>query len=71
MADISASIHDYVPLKKMQKLCKYKDLKIEINRIFDLKTEIISVRIGALEMIMKHSVRCITQISGLTNGHYI
>ena len=47
-----------------EKLSKYKDLEKEITRMWQMKTEIIPVVVGALGMIKKGSQKLIKEISG-------
>ena len=47
-----------------EKLSKYKDLEKEITRMWQMKTEIIPVVVGALGMIKKGSQKLIKEIPG-------
>ena len=47
-----------------EKLSKYKDLEKEITRMWQMKTEIILVVVGALGMIKKGSEKLIKEIPG-------
>ena len=51
----------------MEKLSKYKDLEIEINRMWNMKTIVIPVIIGNLGMIRKTSEKWIEQLPGTSN----
>ena len=51
MMDVPVPSDQNISLKKSQKLSKYKDLEIEVTKIWKLKTKIILVVIGALGMI--------------------
>ena len=51
-------------LKEFDKLSKYKDLQIEITKIWHLKTTIIPVVIGALGLIKKGTDNYLAQIPG-------
>ena len=51
LIDISVPADDNVCLKEMEKLSKYKDLEIEITRMWNLKTETIPIIIGALGLV--------------------
>ena len=53
-----------ISLSKFHKLSKYKDLKIEVTKIWKLKTKTIPVVIGALRVIKKNTQNFIDQISG-------
>ena len=50
-----------------EKLSKYKDLEKEITRMWQMKTEIIVVVVGALGMIKKGSEKLIKEIPGKIN----
>ena len=49
--DVAVPSDQNISLKEFQKLSKWKDLEIEVNKIWELKT--IPVIIGALGMIKK------------------
>ena len=51
----------------IEKLSKYKDLGIEISTIWGLKTETVSVVIGALEQVKKGLGKYVEKIPGNTN----
>ena len=53
-----------ISLKEFQKLSKYKDLEIEVTKMWKLKTKTIPVVIGALGMIKKDTQNFIDQIPG-------
>ena len=53
-----------VPLKEYKKVSKYKDLEIEIQKMWHLKATVIPVVIGALGMIKRKSEDHIKQIPG-------
>ena len=71
LIDISVPADDNVCLKEMEKLSKYKDLEIEITRMWNLKTETIPIIIGALGLIKKHTEKYITKTPGLTDTNNI
>ena len=50
--------------KEVEKLSKYKDLEIEINRMWNMKTIIIPVVIENLGMIRKTNHKWIKQLPG-------
>ena len=52
------------PAKEFDKLNKYKDLEIEIQRIWKLKTSTIPVIVGALGMIKKGCQKHLDTIPG-------
>jgi hypothetical protein len=41
--------------KEAEKILKYKDITIEIDHMWDLKTNVMSVIIGQLELSQTHS----------------
>ena len=53
--------------KVSEKRSKYKDLEIEITRMWQMKTEIIPVVIGALGVIKKGSEKVVREILGNIN----
>jgi len=53
-----------VSLKEYEKVSKYKDLGIEIQKMWHLKTTVILVVIGALGMIKRKSEDHMKQIPG-------
>ena len=54
--------------KVSEKISKYKDLEIEITRMWQMKTEIIPVVIGTLGVIKKGSEKFMSKIAG--NGPF-
>ena len=53
MTIVAVPSNQNISLKEFQKLSKYKDLEIEVTKMWKLKTKIIPVVIGALGMIKK------------------
>ena len=53
MIDVTVPADKNISLKEFQKLSKYKDLEIEVTKMWKLKTKTIPVVIGALGMIKK------------------
>ena len=64
MLDVAVPSDQNISLKEFQKLSKYKDLEIEVTKMWKLKTKNISVVIGALGMIKKGTQNFIDQILG-------
>ena len=64
MMDVAVPSDQNISLKEFQKLSKYKDLEIEVTKMWKLKTKIIPVVIGALGMIKKGTQSFIDQIPG-------
>ena len=58
LIEVSVPTDDNVSLKEMEKLSKYKDLEIEITRMWGLKTETIPIIVGALGMIKESNNIC-------------
>ena len=54
-------------IKVSEKISKCQDLEIEITRMWQMKTEIISVVIGALGVVKKGSEKFIGEIPGNIN----
>ena len=53
LIDIAVPSERNSSAKFTKKLSKYKDLEIEINRMWDMKTEAVPVVVGALGLIKK------------------
>ena len=51
--DVAISGDRNVIKKEAEKILKYKDLKIEIQRMWNVKTKVVSVKIGATGTISK------------------
>jgi len=51
-------------LKKAEKILKYKDLKIKIQRMWNVKTKVIPVIIGATGTISKSFRKYVSNIPG-------
>ena len=64
LTDISVSSESNTSAKFTEKLSKYKDLEIEVNRMWDMKTETIPVVVGALGLIKKRLDNVISRIPG-------
>ena len=68
MALVTAILSDNnTSTKVSEKRSKYKDLEIEITRMWQMKTEIIPVVIGALGVIKKGSEKVVREILGNIN----
>ena len=52
-----------IALKEMEKESKYKDLELEIDRMWHMKTEEIPVVVGALGTLKKGMVESIKKVS--------
>ena len=64
MMDVAVPSDQNISLKEFQNLSKYKDLEIEVTNMWEFKTNIIPVVIGALGMIKKGTQNFIDQIPG-------
>ena len=64
MIVVTVSADKNISLREFQKLSKYKDLKIKVEKMWKLKTKTIPVVIGALGMIKKGTQNFIDQILG-------
>ena len=58
--DISTPSERNLALKEVEKLSKYKDLEIEINRMWKMETIVIPEAIGNLGMIRETNDKCTT-----------
>ena len=57
----------YPVIKVSEKLSKYEDLKIELTRMWQIKTEIIAVVVAALGVIKKCLEKLVREIPGNIN----
>ena len=64
MLDTAVPADKNISLKEFQELSKYKDLEIEVTKMWKLKTKTISVVVGALGMIKKGTQNFIDEIPG-------
>ena len=64
MIDVAVPADKNISFKEFQKLSKYKDLEIEVTKMWKLKTKTILVVTGALGMIKKGTQNLIDQIPG-------
>ena len=53
-----------ISAKEFEKLSKYKDLEIEVTKMWKMKTKIISVIVAALGMIKKGTQKYVNEIPG-------
>ena len=53
-----------ISAKEFEKLSKYKDLEIEIAKMWKMKTKTIPVIVGALGMIKKGTQKYVNEIPG-------
>ena len=64
MIDATVPADKNISLKEFQKLSKYKDLEIEVIKMWKLKIKTIPVVIGTLGMTKKGTQNFINQIPG-------
>jgi hypothetical protein len=50
--------------KETEKILKYKDLTVEIHRVWNIKTRVIPVIVGATGTISKSFRKCVSTIPG-------
>jgi hypothetical protein len=55
--------------KEAEKILKYKDLKIEIDRMWNVKTNVIPVIIGTTGTISKLFRKYLSNVTGIHIGH--
>ena len=67
LLDISTPSDRNVAVKEVEKLSKYKDLEIEINRMWGMKTTVIPIIIGNLGLIRKTCEKWTKQVPGNIN----
>ena len=63
LIDMSIPPDRNIALKEMDKKSKYKDLELEIQRMWQMKSEVIPVVVGALGTIKKGMVENIKRVS--------
>jgi hypothetical protein len=64
LIDVAISGDRNVIKKEAEKILKYKDLTIEVQRMWNVKTEVIPVIIGATGTISKSFRKYVSNISG-------
>jgi len=64
LTDVAISGDRNVIIKESEKILKYKDLTIEIQRMWNVKTKIIPVIIGATGTISKSFRKYVSNIQG-------
>ena len=67
LIDMTVPCDKNVSIKEMEKKSKYKDLEIEIQRMWKMKTEVIPIVMGALGTIRKGMEDNIRSVSGNMN----
>ena len=69
LTDLSIPTEKNISVEVTEKLSKYKDLEIEVGRMWGMKAITILVVIGALELIKKGLEKYIQQIPGNIKIH--
>ena len=69
LIDISIPTEKNTSVKVTEKLSKYKDLEIKVERMWGMKATTIPVVIGALELIKKGLAEYIQEIPGNIKMH--
>ena len=64
LIDVTISGDRNVIKKEAEKILKYKDLTIEIHRMWNVKTKVIPVKTGATGTISKSFRKYVSNISG-------
>ena len=67
MIDVKIPTDKNVSVAEFEKLSKYKDLEIEVEKLWHMKTVTIPVVIGALGMIKKGTDKHLEKIPGSPN----
>ena len=62
--DMSVPSERNVASKETEKLSKYKDLEIEVTKMWQMKTTVIPVIIGALGLVRKRMNELVSKIPG-------
>ena len=62
--DMSVPSERNVARKETEKLSKYKDLEIEVTKMWQMKTTVIPVIIGALGLVRKRMNELVSKIPG-------
>ena len=71
LVDVSIPADKRVVDKEEEKISKYKDLRIELERLWKMKTRIIPVIIGALGVISKRHDKFIKKLEIINLNLYI
>ena len=53
LVDISVPSDTNIVSKTSEKICKYRDLQIEISRCWNMNTKVVPIVVGALETVEK------------------
>ena len=67
LIDVKISADENFSVAEFEKLSKYEDLEIEVEKLWNMKTVAIPVVIGALGMIKKGTEKHLEKISGSPN----
>ena len=64
LIDMTVPSERNVSMKEVEKLSKYKDLEIEVTKMWEMKTTTVPVVVGALGLIKKGLEKQISKIPG-------
>ena len=64
LIDVSIPSENNTSVKVAEKISKYKDLELEINRMWGMKTVVVPIVIGALGLIKKGTEKFTDQVPG-------
>ena len=67
LIDFSFPMYINISAKEFEKLSKYKDLQIEVERMWQLKTSIIPIAVGTLGLVKKGTAKHLEKIPGKQN----
>ena len=67
LTDFPFPMHINISAKEFEKLSKYKDLQIEVERMWQFKTSIIPVFVGASGLVKKGTAKHFEKIFGKQN----
>ena len=71
LIDMSVPSDANISSKEFEKISKYKDLEIEIQKMWHLRTQTVPVIVGALGMIKKGTEKHLAKIPGSPPSHEI
>lgn len=71
LIDVSVPSDQNIVKKEVEKLSKYKDLEIEVFRMWGMKVKTVPIVVGALGMIKKHMNKNIEDIPGSLTLHTV
>lgn len=69
--DVAVPMDDHVDRKEAEKMLKYRDLSIEVARMWNMKVEVVPVVVGSLGTISKQFTRHLSRIPSSLNANQI